>query len=53
MITIIERQIRKGIKATYMDIIRFNKETDSDMVTVNIAQKVAEINDQHNPMIIH
>ena len=54
MTTQLEQQIRKGIKATYMDIIRFNKESDSDikpeyLVTVNIAQKVAEINDQHNP----
>jgi hypothetical protein len=54
MTTQIEKQIRKGINATYMDIIRFNKEQDSDikpeyLVTVNIAQKVAEINDQHNP----
>jgi hypothetical protein len=54
MTTQIEEKIRKGVKSAYLDTIRFNKELDSDikpeyLVTVNIAQKIAEINDEKNP----
>jgi hypothetical protein len=54
MIAQIENLIRRGIKSTYIDIIRFNKELDSDikpeyLVTVNVAKRIAEINDVYNP----
>ena len=54
MIKDIENKILEGINSTYVDIIRFNREHNAIIkpeyiITVNIAQKISEINEKYNP----
>lgn len=54
MIKEIEEKIIEGLKSTYQDLLKFNKEQNSIIkpeyiITVNIAQKISDINSSNNP----